>query len=264
MYRLLNCLLLLIFALLLPTLTLAQEFNVASTYQQIEDGVSNGDILVTAGANGFKRTDISYDNKIFGVFQEIPLIVVREASSSAKPILRSGDTTVKVSDFNGAIKKGDLITSSPVLGYGMKATDSGYVLGVALSDANLTGNATALGKNVKTGEVSIALRIEFAEISTPRNTNRLLEAINSALFKVVQDPEKFPVFTRYLIAALIAIICFTIGFFAVSRSISNAVISIGRNPLARRSILFSVALQLVLVAIAAVVMIVVIYIIVRL
>jgi hypothetical protein len=225
----------------------AQGFNVASTYQIADSGVVSGDIIISEGENGFKRTNVSYESKIFGVYQEKPELVLRESTQSAKqPIIRLGDTTVNITDYNGDIKAGDFVTTSPVMGKGMKAAQSGYVLGIALEDAELGNNTTSIfNRQVRNGTVKVAVRIEYAELTTSRNSLRLLDSLNSAFFRNVQDPEKFTNTLRYIIAGFLGLLVFAIGFFWVARSLSKAVEAIGRNPLARQSILASLAAQIV-------------------
>lgn len=242
----------------------AQGFNTASTYEISDKDAASKDILISAGEKGLTRTNVTYDSKVFGVLEDNPLLVLREASSSARPVIRNGDTTVNVTDFNAEIKKGDYITTSPVLGKGMKAGQSGYVLGIALENATYDGpTVTAEGKQVKTGSVKVAIRIEYAELSTARSNFALLSSLNGVLFRSIQDPEKFTLTIRYIIAGLIALIAFAIAFFTVGRSITKAIEAIGRNPLARATIMASIIFQLVIALIGGIATVGIIYIIVR-
>lgn len=243
----------------------AQGFNIASVYQINDKDAVSGDIIISNGEKGLTRTQVTYDNRIFGVIDTSPVVVLREASSSATPVIRLGDVLTNVTDYNGAIKKGDLITTSPVLGKGMKAGQSGYVLGSALENANYSGpNVNVDTKQVKTGSVRVALRIEFAELTTARNSITLLDNLNTAFFRSVQNPEKFTLTIRYIIAGLIALVAFILGFFTVARSISKAVEAVGRNPLARTAIMASVIFQIALAVIGGIIAVALIYIIVRL
>ncbi|EKD90556.1 MAG: hypothetical protein ACD_30C00114G0006 [uncultured bacterium] len=242
----------------------AQGFNVASSHEITDKEAVSGDILIYDGANGLVRTNVTYSQKIFGVYTETPSLVIREASASAKPIIRLGDVDVNVTDYNGEIKKGDYVTTSPVSGKGMKAGQSGYVLGLALADAVYGDQTvTAEGGNYRLGTVNTALRIEYAELTTARSNIKLLSDLNAAFFRSVQDPEKFTLTIRYIIAGLVALLAFAIGFFYLARSISKAVEAIGRNPLARTAIITSVGLQVAATLIGGVVTIGIIFIIVR-
>lgn len=254
--------------LFLPSTTFAQlspGFNVASTYQINDPDATSGDVIISAGEKGLVRGNVSYDSRIFGVFVQKPILVLREATSSSLPIIRTGDTIVNVTDFNGEIKKGDFVTSSPVPGKGMKAGQSGYVLGIALENAKFGSQVQNFeNRTIRSGTTKVALRIEYAELTTARSSSRLLSQLNAAFFRNIQDPEKFTLTIRYIIAGIIAILAFAIGFFSVSRSVSKAVEAVGRNPLAKQSILASVILQIVLTVIGAAVTIVIVFLVIRL
>lgn len=245
----------------------SQGFNIASTYKIDDKDIASGDLVIVGADGKITRTNVSYDYRIFGVAQDTPVIVTRPATASAeleKPISRTGDINTNVTDFNGEIKKGDYVTSSPVSGKGMKGESSGYVLGVALEDAQFTNQTTTVDqRQVKNGSVKIAIKIEYAEISGPKNTWRFLNSLNNTFFRNIQDPERFTLTIRYIIAGLIALIAFAIGFYAVSRSLSKAIEAIGRNPLARNSILASVSLQILIAIVGAIVMGFIVFIIIR-
>lgn len=243
---------------------LAQGFNVASTYQIADPEAVSGDIIVSDGERGLVRSEVNYDNKMFGVMEANPILVLREASSSGQAVIRAGDAVVNVTDINGEIKRGDFVTTSTIPGKGMRAGTSGYAIGIAIADADLSGEAVNFqNRQYRSGTVPVAMRIEYTEINTARNNIRLLQEINAALFSTVKDPEKAVLIIRYLIGGIIAILAFGIGFFSVSHSIAKAVEAIGRNPLARRSILISIGLQLLITFIGAIATIVLIFIIIR-
>lgn len=242
----------------------AQNFNVASTFVIDDKDAVSGDIIILDSVKGFKRTDVAYDVRMLGVLNDTPLMVVKEATGSGRPIIRLGEVSVNITDFNGEIKRGDYVTTSPSLGKGMKAGQSGYTLGVALEDAVLgTQTVNITGKQSKLGTAKVAIKIEFAELTTARNSIRLLDNFNQALFRNIQDPEKFTNTLRYIIAGIIAIIAFSLGFFSISRSVTKAVEAIGRNPLAKTSILTSVAFQIGVTIIGAIVTIAIIFIIIK-
>lgn len=228
----------------------AQNFDIASTYDVVDKDAVSGDII-SSSEKGLVRSELQYDNKIFGVLQDNPVIVYSEASQSGKAIVRNGDAEVNISDFNGNIAIGDYITSSPVKGYGMKATQSGYVIGVVTAAPTPGQTINFQNRQLKTGTVMVAMKIEYAELSTPRNANHLLEALGGAFFRNVQDPERFTQVMKAIIAGMIAITSFAVGFFAFTRAIAKGVEAIGRNPLAKRAIQLSIIMQLILTVLTA-------------
>lgn len=246
----------------------AADFNAASTYDISDNEVVTGDIMIADGSKGLIRTSVTYDQRIFGVVNDNPILSVREASSSARPVLRIGDTLINVTNANGEIKKGDFITSSTVMGKGMRAGISGYIVGMAMEDAEY-GTDTVFAETeegrtqVKLGTVNATLRVEYAEITTARTSLRLLNNLNAAFFRSVQDPEKFTLTIRYIIAGIIAILAFVMGFWWVARTVSKAVEAMGRNPLARTAIATSVILEIILTFVGGIIAVIAIFLILR-
>jgi len=216
--------------------------GIAGTYIINDTAAVTGDILINT-PDGFKLAKIPYDNNIFGVFADTPVIVVHTGKEGEKPVVRTGIATVNVTTVNGAIKQGDRITSSTVPGKGQRADQSGYVLGVALAGYNGSG----------TGSIPVAVGIEYAELTTARNANRLFEYLGASLFSNVQNPEKFALIIRYILAGLILIASFVFGFVTFSRSLPKAMEAIGRNPLARHTIYLSMLLNVGLIAVVGII-----------
>ncbi len=247
-------------------LVLAENFDIASTYQINDNEAVDGDILIVVPNKGLLRADSPYDGRIFGVLWSNPVVVLKNLNAPAneKPVIRIGDSVVNVTDFNGVIQPGDYVSSSPIPGKGMKSTQSGYGIGIATSAVASTGQQLDIaGKKVNVGQVNVAIRIEYAELNTARSTNRLLEEVNSAFFRNVQDPEKFTLVVRYIMAGIVAIIFFLISFFGFTRSISKGIEAIGRNPLAKSAIQFSIAIHLGLAIVVSIIGLVIVFIIIR-
>ena len=104
---------------------------------------TNGSIVVSDNGTITGKLSTSkqtYDPTVIGVFvkEEIkpdstgaPVMI----SSNTNTVVNTGIVSVLYNSENGAIKKGDLITTSATAGVGMKATKSCIILGVALEDA---------------------------------------------------------------------------------------------------------------------------------
>lgn len=214
---------------------------------------------------GLQRSSIQYDNRMFGILQDDPLIVLRtqDNGGTQRPIVRNGDAVVNVTDLNGPIHPGDYITSSPIPGKGMQANESGYTIGIATSEVTPISTTTFEGRQLTVGQVNVGLRIEYAELSTARSANRLFETLNAAFFRNAEDPEKFTVVVRYVIAGIVALVFFLISFFGFTRSITRGVEAIGRNPLARHSIQVSILIHLGLTIAVSLIGLVIVFLIIR-
>ncbi len=260
-------------SLLLPTMNFefiiahaqTSGLEVTSIYEIGDKDVAEADIL-TVTDKGLVRANKSFDNKMFGVIQNQPILVYQNTDIKGKPVVRSGVATVNVTTLNGPIKYGDYVTTSSIQGKGQKASESGYVLGIALGAFDGKGAKQIDGPNGKValGTIPIAIRIEYAELTNPRFAGRLFGFIGSSFLENVNDPKKFGNVIRYIVAGLVVLLSFTFSFLTFSRSIAKSVEAIGRNPLAKSTIQFSMAINIVLLVITGVIGIVASILIIRL
>lgn len=209
--------------------------DVASSYLIDDKAAVAGDILIN-NSGQLVRAATEYDLRIFGVLTDTAVIVVRSSDPAAKAVVRSGMAAVNVTSANGAIKKGDYITTSATSGKGVKATISGYVLGTAMEDMA-----------DKTGVVTVSVRPEYAEISNARTLTRLINYITGDVFRNVKDQGQLPMVMRYIVAGLVMLLCLTISFVTFARSVPKAIEAIGRNPMARSTIMLSLIISIGLV-----------------
>lgn len=237
----------------LPVHAQEQGLEVTSVYEISDNDALEGDIL-TATDQGLVRTNKGFDNKMFGVLQTQPILVYRNNDIKGKPVVRSGIATVNITTLNGPIKYGDYITSSSLAGKGQKASESGYVLGIALGVFDGTG----------AGKIPIAIRIEYAELTNPRFAGRLFGFIGSSFLENIQDPKQLALIIRYIAAGLVVLLSFTFGFLTFSRSIAKSIEALGRNPLAKSTIQFSIVLNIILLIVTGIIGIVASILIVRL
>ncbi len=131
-YKVIKTLSCLIFFVFIINTSMAQQ-NVGNT----DNSFPNGTIV--ASENGTIKAKLlmsskTYDEFMVGVFSD-NRNVENNAMIKVNPVMTGGITYVKCNAENGMIKKNDLITSSSEQGVGMRATESGIVLGVALEDA---------------------------------------------------------------------------------------------------------------------------------
>lgn len=230
--------------------------EVTSVFEVADPAAVDGDILSTQ-ASGLVRSNIGFDNKMFGIIQDAPLVVYR-TETQGKPVIRSGVAQVNVTTLNGPIKYGDYLTSSSIQGKGQKATESGYVIGVALADflgdeptSDGTGAEQVDGPRGKValGKIPVAIRVEYAELTSPRLAGRLFGFIGTTLFENISDPKQFGNVVRYMSAGLILLLSFTFAFLTFSRSIAKSVEALGRNPLAKSTIQLSMVINIILLVV---------------
>jgi hypothetical protein len=110
-----------------------------------QQNLNNENSLFTKGTilstdNGTRKAELkmsgkAYDEYMIGVFSDSEK-AENNAIIKTSSVISGGVAYVKCNSNNGLVKKGDLITSSSEPGVGMKATESGIVLGLALEDAS--------------------------------------------------------------------------------------------------------------------------------
>lgn len=232
--------------------TIHAQLEIAESFNVKTEGAVDGDI-VSYTDTGVVLSERDNDDRVFGVIEIEPLVSYQKQDGTGIPVVRSGVVDVNVSTANGPIKNGDLITTSYFKGKGQKSTVSGYVVGAAMQDFGEADGETATFTPpeglapvaVKVGKINVAISIQYAELNTARNANRLLDALNLAFFRNTQDPEKFVNILRYILAGIAVIISFSIGFFTLARTIPKAMEALGRNPLARTTIQFGIILNII-------------------
>ena len=92
--------------------------------------------LDSSNTKTIKASDQAYDSAIGGIVSTEPGWILGRETSKKNLLALSGQVPLKVSSLNGAIKIGDPITSSAILGTGMKATEAGPIVAKAMEEFN--------------------------------------------------------------------------------------------------------------------------------
>lgn len=198
---------------------LAQENTaaggVAVNIEIADTGAGAGDIISINGDN-FKRSTEAYDAKLYGVIADAPVISIEPKTDMTKAVVTSGQAQVKVTNAGGKIVSGDFITSSGNAGVGQKATDGGYVIGKALGDYD----------NSEPGLVLAEVAVGFKQTASGGVQKGVIQSI-------ITDPNRL----RLILAVILAIVVLVGGVVAFARLVNSGVTAIGRNPLARGTIM---------------------------
>lgn len=229
------------------------SMNVAFTPQLMDKEIKDGDILTfDQKLKGLVRTKEEFDQMMFGVAQEFPAIVIR--TQETIPVVRAGTAKVNVTTLEGPIQPGDFITSSPITGKGQRASGTGYMLGIAMSDfTDKDGKPMDYkGKKITEGQVKVEVGIGPASPVIIKATGGLfgtLMQLSTSLFINLFALRQFDRILRFILAALVAIVIIYINFRTFSKNITKGIEAIGRNPLARVSIQSMIIMNVVLVII---------------
>ena len=209
--------------------------GIAVTIEVIGDKIIDGDIICKKD-QGFKLCDSEYNTEMFGVVVENPAAAFEEEKKDTNYlVISSGKTAVRVSSQNGNIKKGDPITTSTIPGVGVLAQKNGYVLGTSLEDYS-SDNPDSINT------IMVAIFIHPAVGLSGAKSN-LMTALRQGLSAPIFEPLDS---LRYLLAALILLLSFVMGFVYFGRVSKTGIEAIGRNPLASRMIQLSIIMHIVI------------------
>jgi len=209
--------------------------GVATSIPVSDTGVLEGDIMCSY-KEGNQRCKNEYDTSIFGIITDNPAASIKDAElENTRLLATSGVARVRVSGANGNIVTGDFITSSDVAGVGKKADKNGYVVGSAIEDYNSDNPQDV-------GTIQIVVNVH-PESSLTGQRGNLLQFIRQGLSVPIFNPIES---LRYLLAVAIVIISFTLGMIYFGRASRAGIEAIGRNPLAKRVIQFTVVMNIVL------------------
>lgn len=113
--------------------------DLAEIYPTNDTTLASGEVvsLDPEGKITVIRSSKAYDSSAIGVVATKPALVIGSRGNEGvdgKPIALTGRVPVRVVTENGAIKKGDMLTSASTPGAAMKATKAGPIIGVAMTD----------------------------------------------------------------------------------------------------------------------------------
>jgi hypothetical protein len=167
-------------------------------------------------------------------------------------VATTGTFDVLVSSQNGKISKGDYITISAIDGIGMKSDDKQpVIIGRALADFDGKANVLSSTTIKDSTGASISVNIGRVGVNIGVAKNPLLKAtepnLPEALKKVAEAIAAKPVNPiRVYIAVVVFCISTIVSGILLYGGVRSAIISIGRNPLSKKSIIRSM-IQVVLV-----------------
>lgn len=187
---------------------------------------------------------------LIGIVGNRPLIELSDGSSSVQ-VVTSGVTLALVSDINGNIKPGDKITASPIEGVGMKATESGIIVGIAQADLSAadTSERSIKAKDGKDQTVNIGLvpvQVDTVFYTGKSSGDSFVPSAFQDLANNIAGRQVSAI--RVLIAALLLLLLLVSVVVLLYSSVKSSIISIGRNPLSENAVhksLFQVGLTIV-------------------
>lgn len=216
-------------------------------------------VQLVGGATAKVAPATSKDLKqIYGVVvdpHKLSLTISDSSLANEVYVTTGGTYDVLVDTQNGVIKQGDFVTISALDGVGMKAgtyEDQAIVLGRAINGFdgknNVLGSTTLKDSTGKTIPVSIGM-IQVS-INVGRNTNEKSTKTNLPPFlqRIGQAIAEKPIGPlRMYLSIAITGMSIIVAIVTLYSGVRNSIISIGRNPLSKKSI-FRGLLEIILTA----------------
>lgn len=221
-----------------PALAQDASSGIAISVSVIDKNPADGSV-VSSTEKGYTLSTTPYDPLTFGVITVNPAVSFENIDDpNTKPVISSGKVYVRVTSANGDIKEKDFITTSTTPGVGQKADKNGFILGTALQSYSNTDPK-------KEGKILISVGPRYNVTGSPQAAMKmnLIQTVKDAAVATTVSPVAS---LRFIIAALIAIASFVMGFVYFGKVARSGVEALGRNPLAGRLIQLSVVFNLLM------------------
>lgn len=99
------------------------------------DNAQPGDVVVIGNGENVRKSSKPFDTKVAGIISTKPGMVLNGANGNGVELALSGRVPVKVTNENGNIKPGDLLTTSSKKGYAMKCENRKECYGAIVGKA---------------------------------------------------------------------------------------------------------------------------------
>lgn len=211
---------------------------ITSGYATDDTGLRPGMVVALEGAstkNGLPivvRATNNNQDRIVGIATTIDESLVSVVSASADIYVgNEGNISAYVSNINGEVKKGDLLSLSPLNGILMRASDSSRVIALSQEDFNLAAAeqypiTNSDKKTVDIEQINVNLDLKGGNDRNTSQNNTLTRIGASLTGRQVSD-------LRVMVSLIVFFIVMLTEGAVLYGAISSAVKSLGRNPLAK-------------------------------
>ena len=236
----------------------AESYGGGSVQGYAADATLDHGTIVSLTGKDSNRVKIATQSNLQNMFgvtvdqNQLPLMVSNEGLENEVFVAVSGTYNVLVSTQGGSIAPGDYVTLSSINGVAMKAgTEEKTVFGragrsfdtkgVTLGSTTLKDTDGKANKTVTLGSipVTIDIRKNPNDKSTKVKVPEMLERVGQA----IAEKEVSPI--RIYLSMGITAVCIIAAIAIIYSGVRNGVISIGRNPMSKKSI-FRALLEIIL------------------
>lgn len=216
------------------------QFNGAASHIVVEDPSIFPDGAVVSFGNEKYVLSREGDSTVAGIVNLSPKIEINDYPGQITvPIVKTGFGYALVSTEAGQIVSGDFLTLSVFPGILIKAgNQSEFVVGQALESYTST----------EQGRILIDIFIQKRSPLYARTGLKLTDAARESffdMFAVLQTASQVPANQafRYVLSGMILLVALLLSLFTFARSAQKGLEAIGRNPLAKYTIMFGVGLN---------------------
>lgn len=233
---------------------------VVSQSYQADQTVGAGAVVshdTTDSTKIVKADNTDHKDVVGVVIEPTDSFVSYNNAASSLSVATSGVVVTNVSTVGGNIAAGDLLASSPVSGFAMKATSAGRVLGRALTEftdktsgAQIRDIQDAQGKTtqVAIGQIQVTLGVTDWS-GEPGRTNVIVDSLQVAASQLTGRQVAS---SNAMMAALVLGLAILVAGVVLFSSVSSSMHSLGRNPLShgviRRSLMMVILIVLGILA----------------
>ncbi len=246
--------------LVVPAHADSATYGGGSTQQYTADGSLNTGTIVQLTSKNANHVTVATQAQLQNMFgvtidqNQLPITMSNGTTDNQVYVATSGTYNVLVSTQGGSIASGDYVTLSSINGIAMKAgTEEKTVFGRA--NGSFDGKGATLGSSVLKDSTGASQTVSIGMIpvtiniqrnpnikSTKANLPEQLQRIGQA----IAEKEVSPV--RIYLSAAITAVSVIAAIVILYAGIRNSVISIGRNPMSKKSI-FRALVEIVLTAV---------------
>lgn len=227
--------------------------GVAQMMQIVGEDIKDG-YVISSSAEGPTPSTVAYDPQVLGIVaRDAAIILNNTTEENGIPVISQGTVYVLVSSADGPIAQGDLLTTSTNPGVAVKAVQDGYVLGRALQDYDNPDPEHV-------DKIAMSLNLHYYS-AKPTLAGSLTDILKIALNTTDGVPSPW---IKYIVAAIVVIGSFVLGYLTFGRTAAKGVEALGRNPAASKIIHLGIILNVSIVVVIVLVGLVVAFLILRL
>ncbi len=233
------------FSMTLFVVSVEAESLSGVAYRVVVEGVDRVDsgVLISLVNGKYQLASISNETNLVGVINLSPQIEIDTIGSvESVPLVKSGLAYVRVSNKDGNIKKGSSLGISDVPGVASLAkTTQLTLLGQALEDFDEVDGLIKVDINIRSNP-------GFVTNSDGLKVRDVARESFFELFKVFRNASQVPApqAFKFVLAGLILFAAVIFGFFTFGRVAQRGVEAIGRNPLAKNTILVGLIINVII------------------